>query len=55
MQVLQIARIKIVPHVIYTYLFFSYTYTVLFCGKVKNCYDQIVRLETIVQLDVLQD
>ena len=37
---LQKACIKIVACAIYTYLFFSYTYTILFCRKIKSCCDQ---------------
>ena len=40
MGVLQKACIKIVAHAIYTYLFFSYTYTPLFCWKTKGCCGQ---------------
>ena len=36
LQVLQKARIKIMACAIYTYLFFSYIYTILFCCKIKR-------------------
>ena len=36
LQVLQKACIKIVGRAIYTYLFFSYTYTLLYCCKIKS-------------------
>ena len=57
--VLQKARIKIVVHAIYTCLFFSYTYTLLFCWKIKSCgvccFLQQIRLQITVQWYVLQD
>ena len=31
------ARIKIVPYAIYTYLFFSYIFTLPFCWNIKSC------------------
>ena len=37
LQVLRKADIKIVACAIYMHLFFSFTYTLLFCRKVKNC------------------
>ena len=40
MRVLQKARIKIVARAIYTYLFLSYTYTLLLCWKIKRCCDR---------------
>ena len=53
------ARIKIVVGAIYTNLFFSYTYTFLFCWKIKSCCDpcfpQQIRPQTPVQLYILQD
>ena len=36
----QKARIKIVVLAIYTYLFFSYKYTLLFYWKIKSCCDR---------------
>ena len=39
LHVLQKARIKIVTRAIYTYLLFSYTYTLLFCWKTRSCCD----------------
>ena len=51
--VLQKACIKIVARAIYTYLFFSYTYTLIFCWKIKSCCDhcfpQQIRPHTTVQ------
>ena len=35
--VLQKASIKIVTCAVYTYLFFSYTYILLYCWKIKHC------------------
>ena len=60
LQVLQKACIKIVACAIYTYLFFSYTCTVLFrCKKKKGCCDhcflQRIRPITTVRLCILQD
>ena len=40
LRVVQRARIKIVARAIYTYRFFSFTYTLLFCGKIKTCCDR---------------
>ena len=40
LRVLQNACIKIVALAIYTHLFFSYTYTVLFCWTIKSCCDR---------------
>ena len=37
LQVLRKAHIKIVARAIYTHLFFYFTYTLLFCWKVKSC------------------
>ena len=49
--VLQKARIKIVARAIHTYVFF-YTYTLLFCWKIKSCCDcyfpQQIRSQTTV-------
>ena len=44
--------IKIVTHAIYTYLFFSYTYTLQFCDR---CFPWQIRPKTTVQLYILQD
>ena len=41
LRVLQKARVKIVARAIYTYLFFSYTYILLFCWKIKSCCDSL--------------
>ena len=57
LRVLQKARIKIVARAIYTYLFFSYTYSLLFCGKIESCdhcFSQQIRRQSI-QLYILQD
>ena len=43
LRVLQKARIKFVARAIYTYLSFSYTYTLLFCWKIKSCCDRCFR------------
>ena len=37
LRVLQKARIKFVARAIYTYLSFSYTYTLFICWKIKSC------------------
>ena len=42
LRVLQKARIKIVARAIYTYQFFSFTYTLLFCSKIKSCCDHCI-------------
>ena len=56
MWVLQTACIKIVAHAIYTYLFFSYTYTLVFCWKIWCCcLPQQIRPQTTVQLYILWD
>ena len=58
-KVVQKARIKIVACAIYTYLFFSYTYTLLLCWEAKKCFDccllQQIRPLTTVPLCILQD
>ena len=43
LRVLQKAGIKIMAHGIYTYLFFSYTYTLLFCYKIKSSSKKLSR------------
>ena len=52
------ARIKILACAVHTYLCFSYTYTVLFCWKIKSCCDrcfpQQIRPQTTVQLCILR-
>ena len=59
LQVLQKAHIKIWPMPFTLNLFFSYTYTLLFCNKMKSCCDryfpQQIRPQTTVQLYKLQD
>ena len=59
LRVLQKVGIKIVAHAICTYLFFSYTCTLLFCWKMKSCFDrcfpQQIRPQTTVQSYILQD
>ena len=59
LRVFQKARIKIVARAIYTYLFFSYTYTLLFRWKIKSCCDRWfpmqIRPQTNVQWYILQD
>ena len=51
--------IKIVVRAISTYLLFSFTYIILFCGKMKSCCDrcfpQQIRPQTTVQLYTLRD
>ena len=42
--VLQKALIKIVAHAIYTYQFFSFTYTLLFCSKIKKLLQSLFSL-----------
>ena len=58
LQVLQKAHINIVACAIYTYLFFSYTYTLFFCWKIKKigdcCFPQQIRPQTSVQWYTLQ-
>ena len=58
LHVLQKARIKIVTRAIYTYLLFSYTYTLLFCWKTRsccdNCFPQEIRPQTTIQWYLLQ-
>ena len=48
----QKARIKIVTRAIYTYLFFSYTYTLLFYWKIKSgcdcCFPQQIKQITSI-------
>ena len=53
LQVLQKARIKSITRAIYTYLIFSYTYTLLFCWKMSccdSCFSQEIRPQTTAQL-----
>ena len=45
LQVLQKVHMKIVARAIYTYRFFSYTYTLLLCWKIRSC----IRPQTTVQ------
>ena len=52
LQVLRKAHIKIVAHAVFTYLFLTYVYTLLFCWKIKSCCDccfpqQIIPQNTI--------
>ena len=58
LRVLQKACIKIVAHAIYTYLFFSDIYTLLFCWKIKSCFDccfpHQIRPQTTVQSYILR-
>ena len=44
LRVLQKARIKIVARAIYIHLFFSYTYTLLCCCKIKSSYAGLHKL-----------
>ena len=46
LQVLQKACIKVMARAIYTYLFFSYTYTPLFCYKIKSSCTGLHKLHT---------
>ena len=56
LQVLQKARMKIVPVLFTLTYFFSYTHTLLFYWKIKRCwhrcFPQQIRPQTIVQLAV---
>ena len=53
------ALIKIMVCAMYTYLFLLFTYTHLFCSKIKSwqgcCFHQQITPQTTVQLYILQD
>ena len=42
LQVLQKAHIKTVACAIYTYQILSHTHTLLFCNKIRSCWDQVL-------------